>query len=106
MVFVVSPTIGTWNLLGVSYSDLSRYETREREVSFRVGLSCCLLYGFTARQVFAGMYELCSSLLNRRLTLLRKRLVRHISKNGSSGTQAHKLSWVTARLAHLSVASL
>jgi hypothetical protein len=93
-------------LLGVSEFALSRYETHVREVPVRVALSCCLLYGLTAPQAFAGMYNLCAALLARRLKLFRNRLVRHISKSKPSDSLSHKLSWVTARIAHLSTATI
>jgi len=92
-------------LLGISHADLSRYETHVREVPLPVALTCCLLYGFTVPQAFAGMYDLCASLLARRLTLFRNRLIRRISKSRASDSLAHKLSWVTACLANLSPAT-
>ena len=91
-------------LLGVSHFALSRYETHVREVPVAVALSCCLLYGFTVPQAFAGMYDLCAALLARRLKLFRNRLVRRISRARPSDSLTHKLSWVTARMAHLSTA--
>jgi transcriptional regulator with XRE-family HTH domain len=87
-------------LLGISHADLSRYETRVREVPLPVAFCCCLLYGFAVPQAFAGMYDLCATLLARRLRLFRNRLGRRISKSGPSDSLTHKLSWVTARLAH------
>jgi len=92
-------------LLRISHADLSRYETRVREVPLPVALGCCLLYGVTVPQAFAGMYDLCASLLAHRLRLFRNRLVRRISKGKPSGSLTRKLSWVTARLAHLSLAT-
>jgi transcriptional regulator with XRE-family HTH domain len=93
-------------LLGISHADLSRYETRVREVPLPLALCCCLLYGFTVPQAFAGMYNLCAALLARRLTLFRNRLVRRISRARPSDSLTLKLSWVTARIAHLSTATI
>src|SRR5260370_40714368 len=56
-------------LLGVTHADLSRYETHVREVPLRIALSCCLLYGLTVRQVFAGVYDFWAAWLARRVTL-------------------------------------
>jgi len=93
-------------LLGVTHADLSRYETRVREVPFRVALSCCLLYGLSVRQAFAGVYDLCVVLLARRLTLYRNRLARRIVQSEPSAALAQKLSWVSVRLAHVSAVTL
>jgi len=93
-------------LLGVSHFALSRYETHIREVPLPVALCCCLLYGLTVPQAFAGMYDLCATLLARRLTLFRNRLVRRIAKTSPSDSLTQKLSWVTARIAHLSTATI
>jgi transcriptional regulator with XRE-family HTH domain len=93
-------------LLDISHADLSRYETHLREVPFRVALSCCLLYGFTVRQAFTGLYDLCAALVARRLRLYRNQLLRRIAKSGPSASLTRKLSWVTDRLAHLSLATV
>jgi transcriptional regulator with XRE-family HTH domain len=93
-------------LLGISHVELSRYETHLREMPLGVAISCCLLYGFTIQQMFAGVYRLSAEFVACRLMLFRKRLLRRISGGSSSLLLTRKLSWTTERLTNLATLSI
>jgi len=93
-------------LLGISHVELSRYETHLREMPLGVAICCCLLYGFTVQQVFAGIYQLSAEFVAYRLMLFRRRLLRRMSGGTSSLVLARKLSWATARLANLTAVTI
>jgi|SRR5690348_2878645 len=93
-------------LLGISYAELSRYETHLRQMPLGVALRCCLLYGFTVQQMFAGIYQMSAEFILCRLMIFRKQLVRRLSGGPSSLALIDKLAWVTARIANLSAATI
>jgi len=92
--------------MGISHVELSRYETHLRQMPLDVAVRCCLLYGFTVQQMFAGVYQMSAEFVFYRLILFRKQLVRRLSGSASSLALNEKLAWVTARIANLTAATI
>jgi len=92
-------------VVGISRSDLWKYETSRREPSLRVLLALQVLYRIPIRKLFAGLFLKCRGTTLRRLRLLRSQLLAD-GKRRKSRLYIQKISWISLRLGLSSTAYL
>jgi transcriptional regulator with XRE-family HTH domain len=92
-------------VVGISRSDLWRYETSRREPSLRVLLALQVLYRIPIRKLFAGLFLQCRGTTLRRLRFLRAELLAN-GNHKKSRLHSQKMGWIALRLGLSSPAHL
>jgi len=80
-----------------SDQQISRYEKRRRVPPIGTALQCEVLFGVPVSELFAGIHEVASNDVKKRMRELRAKLLADTTKGDRSVMTAHKLRWLAGR---------